>query len=254
MNSPVKKILGINVSVIDLSGLLRVIDHLAQRNSPSLVNNVNVHACNLAFEQPAFREVLNASDVVFCDGFGVKLAGWLTGNRLGQRMTPPDWVDDLFALCVRKKYSVYFLGDTDEVVEQFATTVQANHPDLKIAGWHHGFFDVQGLENKEVLATINESGADMIITGMGMPRQELWAWEAKSHLQKGVIIAAGALFRWHTGVEQRAPKWMTDFGMEWLARLLVNPRRHFKRYVVGIPLFFFRVLLKRKGAGDGNET
>lgn len=239
---PVKRVLGIDISVVDLPGLLQAIDELAQQECPSLVNNVNIHACNLAFEQPAFREILNRSEVVFCDGFGVKLAGWLTGNRLGQRMTPPDWIDELFALCVRKNYSVYFLGDTDEVVGQFSKKVQANYPDLKVAGWHHGFFDLQGLENEEVVVAIDESGADIIITGMGMPRQELWAWEAKPHLQKGVIIAAGALFRWYTGVEQRAPKWMTDAGLEWLARLLASPRRHFKRYVVGIPLFYWRVI------------
>ncbi len=244
LNLPVKRILGIDISVVDLPGLLLAIDGLAQRNDPSLVNNVNVHACNLAFEQPAFREVLNASEVVFCDGFGVKLAGWLTGNRLGQRMTPPDWIDELFALCVRRNYSVYFLGDTEAVVGQFAMKVQANYPNLKVAGWHHGFFDLHGLENEQV---VDESGADIIITGMGMPRQELWAWEAKPQLQKGVIIAAGALFRWYTGVEQRAPKWMTDCGLEWLARLIVNPVRHFKRYVVGLPLFFFRVLVKGRG-------
>ena len=145
LNIPTQRILGINISVIDLPGLLQAIDQLVQRNYPTLVNNVNVHACNLAFEQPAFHEILNASEVVFCDGFGVKLAGWLTGNRLGQRMTPPDWIDDLFTLCVQKNYSVYFLGDTDEVVGQFASTVQNKYPGLKIVGWHHGFFDVQGL-------------------------------------------------------------------------------------------------------------
>lgn len=245
LNIPRKRILGIDISVVDLPDLLRAIDGLAQRNRPGLVNNVNVHACNLAIEQPAFRDVLNASEVVFCDGFGVKLAGWVTGNRLGQRMTPPDWIDDLFSLCARKGYRVYFLGDTEEVVGRFATTAQANHPGLDVAGWHHGFYDVQGLENKEVVAAIDGSGADIVITGMGMPRQELWAWAAKPHLQKGVIIAAGALFRWYTGIEKRAPKWMTDRGLEWLARLVAQPRRHFKRYVVGVPLFFWRVLTFR---------
>lgn len=239
---PSKRILGINVSVVDLPQLLQAIDALAQRNRPALVNNVNIHACNLAFEQPAFREVLNHSEVVFCDGFGVKLAGWLTGKRLGQRMTPPDWIDDLFALCVRKGHSVYFLGDTEEVARQFAAKVQAGYPALKISGWHHGFFDVPGEANDRVVQAIAQSGADIIVTGMGMPRQELWAWEAKDRLDKGVIIAAGALFRWHIGHEKRAPKWMTDCGLEWLARLLSNPVRHFKRYVVGIPLFYWRVL------------
>ena len=241
-NIPIQRIQGIDISVVDLPDLLQAIDELAQRNHPALVNNVNVHACNLAFKQPAFREVLNASEVVFCDGFGVKLAGWLTGRRLGQRMTPPDWIDDLFALCVHKNYKVYFLGDEERVVQLFVDKVKATFPELVVAGYHDGFFELSGEANQTLIETINKSGADIIITGMGMPRQELWAWAAKPHLQKGVIIAAGALFRWYTGVEKRAPKWMTGCGLEWLDRLLASPRRHFKRYVIGLPVFFFRVL------------
>lgn len=249
LNIPVKRILGIDISVVDLPGLLRAIDGLAQRNRPAMVNNVNVHACNLAFEQPAFRDVLNASEVVFCDGFGVKLAGWLTGNRLGQRMTPPDWIEELFALCISKSYSVYFLGDESAVVQLFVDKVKATFPGLVVAGCHDGFFELSGEANQTIIETINESGADIIITGMGMPRQELWAWDTKPHLQKGVIIAAGALFRWYTGYEKRAPKWITGCGLEWLARLVSQPRRHFKRYVVGLPLFFLRALTKSRGVG-----
>ena len=248
MNIPSKRILGIDVSIVDRPDLLRAIDELARRKSPALVNNVNVHACNLAFEQPEFREVLNGSEVVFCDGFGVKLGGWLTGRRLGQRMTPPDWIDDLFVLCVHKNYSVYFLGDDRAVVQLFVDKVKANFPGLVVAGYRDGFFELSGDANSKIIKSINESGADIVITGMGMPRQELWAWEAKNHLDKGVIIAAGALFRWYTGVEKRAPKWMTDMGLEWLARLLASPRRHFKRYVIGLPLFFLRILM-HKGEG-----
>lgn len=249
---PVKRILDIDISVIDLPQLLQAIDGLIRRGRPALINNVNIHACNLAFEQPAFREVLNASDVVFCDGFGVKLAGWLTGNRLGQRMTPPDWIDDLFRLCVLNNYSVYFLGDQAAVVERFALVVRERHPELRIAGCRDGFFD---MKDEMVMAEVASSDADVVITGMGMPRQELWAAEAGRQMQKGVFIATGALFRWYTGYEQRAPKWITNCGLEWLARLLTRPRRNFKRYALGIPLFYWRVIfrhwLRTGGAGRG---
>ena len=102
MSIPKINLMGINISVVDLPDLLAEIDRLAGMNQPALVNNVNIHACNLACENADFRNVLNSSDVVFCDGFGVKLAAWLTGKRLGQRMTPPDWIDVPFVIKTRR--------------------------------------------------------------------------------------------------------------------------------------------------------
>jgi len=142
-------------------------------------------------------------------------------------------------LCVRNGFSVYFLGDTEEVVGGFAQQVQANHPELTIAGWHHGFFDPDSVDVVEAVAT---AGADIVITGMGMPRQEFWAFNVKDKIGKGVFIATGALFRWYTGIDRRAPKWVTECGLEWLARLVKNPTRHFRRYGIGIPRFYWRVL------------
>jgi N-acetylglucosaminyldiphosphoundecaprenol N-acetyl-beta-D-mannosaminyltransferase len=240
-------ILGIQVDVIDQPQLLAEIDRLAAAQRPALINNVNVNACNIAYADPEFREILNASNVVFCDGFGVKLGARLLGKTLGQRMTPPDWIDELFKLCVRRRYCLYFLGDTDEVVSLFARLVKEKYPALRVVGQHNGFFALDGDANSRLMNEIQRLGPDIILTGMGMPRQEKWAWQAKQRLGKGVVIATGALFRWHTGYELRAPRWMTQYGLEWLARLIVSPRRHFKRYVIGLPLFFFRILKQRFG-------
>jgi len=240
-------LLGIQVDVIDRMQLLAEIDRLAAEKRPALIHNVNVHACNIACNDPEFRGILNASEAVFCDGFGVKLGAWMLGKKLGPRMTPPDWIDELFALCARRRYSVYFLGDTEPVVGRFAAQVKANHPTLRVAGFKDGFFRLDGEESLRMIREIQRLGPDIILTAMGMPRQEKWAWQAKARLGKGVIIATGALFRWYTGTEQRAPRWVTQSGFEWLSRLAGSPRTHFKRYVIGLPLFFFRVLKQRFG-------
>lgn len=239
------KLLDISVSVVDQPELLAGIEALVVSGRGGLVNNVNIHACNLAVENPAFRDVLNKSEIVFCDGFGVKLGAWLQGKKLGQRMTPPDWIDALFSLCETKGYSLYFVGDEQTVVEAFSAEVQRRYPTLKLAGFRNGFFELGGAEDEQLVEDIRQSEADIVITGMGMPRQELWAWAARQKLNKGVFIATGALFRWYIGHEKRAPKWITGCGLEWLARLVMKPRQHFRRYVIGIPLFFWRVLLRR---------
>ncbi|HKL20617.1 MAG TPA: WecB/TagA/CpsF family glycosyltransferase, partial [Tichowtungia sp.] len=136
-------ILGIPVDVIDRPQLLETIDELAVAPGVSLVNNVNVNACNLAVSDSEFHEILCRSDVVFCDGFGVKLAARLLGRKLGERMTPPDWIDELFELCVRRRYRVYFLGDVTPVVRLFAEKAKERHPHLRIAGLHDGFFNME---------------------------------------------------------------------------------------------------------------
>jgi N-acetylglucosaminyldiphosphoundecaprenol N-acetyl-beta-D-mannosaminyltransferase len=238
-------ILGVNVDVINQPELLAEIDRLAAVRRPALVNNVNVHACNIACKDQKFRDILNASEIVFCDGFGVKLGARMAGKTLGQRMTPPDWIDELFKLCVCRRYCIYFIGDTDHVVQRFAHQVKEKYPALRVVGWHDGFFEVDGDAGIRIMNEIQRLGPDVILTGMGMPLQEKWAWQAKARLGKGVIIATGALFRWYTGYEKRAPDWVTQSGFEWLARLVSAPRRHFKRYVVGLPLFFLRIVRQR---------
>ena len=239
------KLLDIPVDVIDRPQLLAAIDRLAADRRPALVNNVNVHACNLAVSDPEFMAILQASDLVFCDGFGVKLGARLLGEKLGERLTSPDWIHDLFELCVEQGYTLYFLGDTGEVVSLFSKTVQQIHSELQVVGVHHGFFELGDDMAVQVEREIVRLKPDIILTGMGMPRQEKWAWQTKNRLDQGVVIATGALFRWYTGVEKRAPRWMTQYGLEWLARFVSAPLRHFKRYVIGLPLFFFRILQQR---------
>jgi N-acetylglucosaminyldiphosphoundecaprenol N-acetyl-beta-D-mannosaminyltransferase len=238
--------LNIRISVIDAPGVLRAIEDLVAQPGCALVNNVNIHACNLACEQPAFRRILNESAVVFCDGYGVKWAARLRGLRLGARMTPPDWVDALFVLGARKGWSFFFVGDEAAVVEAFAAQARARHPGLAVAGTHHGFFQPGDAEDMALRARIRALRPDVIITGMGMPRQEYWADAIRPALDHGVIIAAGALFRWYTGIDRRAPRWMAAHGMEWLHRLLTRPVRNFRRYVVGIPVFLSRVVRSPK--------
>ncbi|MBP7275541.1 MAG: WecB/TagA/CpsF family glycosyltransferase [Kiritimatiellae bacterium] len=241
------RLLGIRISVVDVEGvLIRIAERVGQPGC-ALVNNVNIRACNLAVEQPDFRRILNESAVVFCDGFGVKLAARLRGQRLDTRMTPPDWVDRLFAQGVEKGWTFFFVGDEAPVAEAFARVAKERHPGLNVAGIHHGFFRDDDETNAALLARLREFRPDIVLTGMGMPRQEYWADHARQHLDHGVIVATGALFRWYTGIERRAPRWMSAHGLEWLHRLLTRPTRNFRRYVLGIPKFYWRVLTRPNG-------
>jgi len=232
---------GVGVCRLDGATLVDYIISTAQSHVKAVVNNVNVRAMNLASEDSGFARALDESDVVFCDGFGVKWAAAAAGIHGLERVTPPDWVGRLFRECEDKRITMYFLGDEQQVVESFVKKVKSEYPNLQVAGFHNGFFDPDGGENKKIVDELRKSGADIILTAMGMPRQEMWAYNNLPKLGRGVVVSTGALFRYYSGVEGRPPRWMCDHGLEWLGRLIKHPIRHFKRYVVGNTLFLARI-------------
>ena len=234
--------LGVGISRVERSDVIAFIAERAAAGRAAVVNNVNVHAMNLARRNARFAMALEESDIVFCDGFGVKVAARLAGVRLGERMTPPDWIDDLFAACATVGSSLFFLGDEERVVAAFAAEVARRHPRARIAGWHNGFFEAAGEENRRVVELINVAKPDVIVTGMGMPRQELWAHDNLQALDRGVVIAAGGMFRMYLGLVRRCPPWLSRHCLEWAWRLALEPRRLFARYVFGNAAFLLRLI------------
>lgn len=239
------ELLGIPIHPVSPEGLVEAMIGWGETPGQHRIYNVNVHAMNLAHHDQAFRESLQKADLVFCDGFGVKWGASLLGLDIPYRMTPPDWIDHFAQATADAGQSVYALGDEEGVADGFQALLADRHPGYLHAGSHHGFFSKEGTENDRVVAAINDSGATHLLIGLGMPLQELWL-EANAHrLKPRVLVPVGALFRWYTGIEQRAPRWMTDRGLEWFARLVRHPLRHFRRYAVGNPLFLARVLAER---------
>ncbi len=242
-------ILGVKISEISLPELLAHITIRLNSITKIVISNANIHALNLAYELPWFREFLNNSDLVFCDGVGVQLGARLLGQRLPQRFTPPDWLGRLAALCAERGFSIYLLGARPGVAEKAAARLREACPALQVAGCRHGYFDktAGSAENEAVVAEINRLRPDILLVGFGMPLQERWLAENLQRLEVRVALPVGAAFDYVSGETRRAPRWMTDHGLEWLGRLIIEPRRLWKRYLLGIPLFFWRVLLQRLG-------
>jgi N-acetylglucosaminyldiphosphoundecaprenol N-acetyl-beta-D-mannosaminyltransferase len=205
------------------------------------VYNANLHALNIAYVCPRFRNSLQEADVTFCDSFGVLLASRLLGTSLNHRNTPPDWLDDLAAMARDRHLSLYFLGNEEGDAKKAAELMIAKHEGLVISGAEHGFFEKHGPENDLVIDRINRASPNILIVGMGMPLQEFWIDENAERLNVGVFIPVGAALRYYAGLEWRAPKVVTDHGFEWLARLLTHPVRLFRRYMFGNFLFFWRL-------------
>ncbi|HET7271585.1 MAG TPA: WecB/TagA/CpsF family glycosyltransferase [Rubrobacter sp.] len=242
-------VLGVGVDPISEDVLQAEIKRLARSGDLSLALNVNVHCLNLCHDDPALRRFFDSADVVFCDGVGVMLAARLLGSRIPARITYADWAWRLAAFAEAEGLSLFLLGARPGVAEEAARRLKARHPALDICGVRHGYFDHEAgsAENETVLKEIKASKPDILLVGLGMPLQEIWLMENRHRIEAGVALTGGAVFDYVSGSLRRGPRFLTDNGLEWLARLLVEPRRLWRRYLLGNPLFLLRVLGQRFG-------
>jgi N-acetylglucosaminyldiphosphoundecaprenol N-acetyl-beta-D-mannosaminyltransferase len=230
--------------------LHRITDWVSEGCRGRRVMYVNAHVLNQSLEQPQLREALHASDLVYCDGYGVRLAAKAMEVEIPHRMTGADWIWDLAALCEPKQLSLYLLGSEPGFAAEAAKRLCRRHPGLRIAGAHHGYFEVGSPHDERVLEDINERRPDILLVGMGTPKQELWVQHNAERVEAGVLWTVGALFDYVSGRTPRAPGWLADNGLEWIFRLAIEPQRMWRRYLLGNPVFVSRVLSQARHRRD----
>ncbi|MGC9360295.1 MAG: WecB/TagA/CpsF family glycosyltransferase, partial [Anaerolineae bacterium] len=156
---------------------------------------------------------------------------------------------DLAAAASELGISMAFVGAAPGVAAKAAQRLRDAHPDLRVEALHHGYFDKSdgASEGKAVIDAINAMSPDILVVGFGMPIQERWLAANWSHIDAGLALTGGGAFDYVSGERQRAPAWMTDHALEWLGRLVIEPRRLWRRYLVGNPLFVWRVFKQAVG-------
>jgi len=234
-------ILGVRVDDIPISDLLVAIKDAITSDRKEIHANVNIRAMNLAFEQSWFRDFLNHCEIVFCDGYGVKLAALMMGYDLRHRNTPPDFIRQICELAVENRLNLFFLGAKPGVADKAAARLRDEFSGIQIRT-HHGHLNFC-TESEFIVNQINNFQTKILVLGMGMPLQERWIIENYDKLNVNIVLPAGAIFDYVSGEIFRIPRWMTDHGFEWLGRLIIEPRRLWKRYIIGNPLFFWRVIV-----------
>lgn len=233
----------IPVHLLTKSALVQEVLRQASEKS-RLIRYLNTHALNLAHDNGKFGDSLRRADIVFCDGVGVVMAARLLGQPGPKRLSVMDWLDDaLGEISVRNK-SVYFLGATSEEIDAATTRARERHPTLEIAGCNSGYFD-RGNQEEAIIADLNRTNPDIVFVGMGMPRQEFWVDHRLNVLPKATYVSVGAAFSWYSGEMKRPNTIYRRLGLEWLGRLALEPRRLWRRYLVGNPRFVWRILLTR---------
>lgn len=220
---------------------------------PRRVMYVNAHVVNQSRTEPELRGALRAADLVYCDGYGVRMAARVLDTPVPHRMTGADWIWGLAALCERQGRSLYLLGSEPPHAAEAAKRLARLYPELEITGAHHGYFDLDSPHNSRVIEDINARRPDIVLVGMGTPKQELWIDRNAHLLDADVVWSVGALLDYVAGHVPRAPRWLADNGLEWIFRLAIEPQRMWRRYLLGNPAFLSRVFAearRRRAAGD----
>lgn len=205
---------------------------------PAHVCFVNANNLNLAVERPEYMRILRQADVVLPDGIGVKLGLRIAGGSLRRNLNGTDLFPHVAEMLARNEWPVYLLGGEPGVLARAASNIAAAHPGLRICGMRDGYFGRD--DEKEVSRAIRESGAIAVIVGMGTPRQETWFARNGTDCGVPLVLCMGGLLDFLGGKNRRAPLWMRQAGLEWVYRIVQEPGRMWKRYVVGNPLFLWR--------------
>ena len=233
------RIFGVPCDNVTMAQALDQLDVMVKKRS-SFGAFINAHCLNIACHDPEYVRILDQADAVWPDGSGVRLAGRI------RRFPVPDNVNgtDMFPLICARPYRIFMLGGMPGVADKAMANAKAKFPAAQFVGAASGFFADEAAE-KAVIEQINALDPDILLVAMGVPKQEKWIARHRNELVCGTTLAVGGLLDFVSERIPRAPMWMRRLGIEWCYRLYQEPRRMFRRYVIGNPLFVLRVIFRK---------
>ena len=243
---PTCPILGVNIAAIDMPWLLAFTEKHLGALSGDYICVSNVHTTVTAWKDEAYRTVQNGGILAIPDGGPLSSTGRKRGYENMRRVTGPDYMLKAIELGLSKGWRHYFYGSTPETLEKMEKTLRERYPDIQIAGTYSPpFRALSPEEDGEIVEKINKTAPDFVWVGLGAPKQEIWmrAHQGKLH---GLMVGVGAAFDYTAGNISRAPQWMQKHNLEWLYRLMQDPKRLFKRYFVTNTTYIIQADLRGK--------
>lgn len=236
-------LLGVNVSAVNLKKACEVIDGFIQGDHKAYVCVAPVSTIISCQEDEAYRRVVNQADMVTPDGMPVVWCGKSSGYPQVERTYGPDLMLMVCGQGRIKGYRHFFYGGTEGVLKKLEECLRNKFPGIAIAGrYAPPFRALTAQEEKDVVEQVNRSQADIVWVGLGSPKQDFWMQQIRGKLNASVLIGVGAAFDFISGVKPQAPRWMQQAGLEWLFRLCSEPRRLWKRYLIGNTKFVLLLL------------
>lgn len=232
------ELLGVRIDNVDMPAALAAVGEFIRSRTPRQVVTADASCLVLARKDGELRDIVNSADLVTPDSVGILWAARLKGMPLGERVSGVDMVTLLCEKAGRSGHRVFLLGSAPGVAEVAAKNLRQRYPDLVVAGTHHGYFAPH--ETPGVVAKIRGAAPDILFVALGIPRQEKWIRRHLQELRVPVCIGVGGSFDVISGRVRRAPKWMQRHGLEWVFRLVSNPRKIGK--IMTLPRFVAQVL------------
>ena len=227
-------LLGTPLHALTQGDLCRLINRTVSRGEKLIIGHHNLHSLYLYQHDTKMREFYARANFVYIDGMSIVLLGRFLGLPLRRehRVTLLDWFDPLMREASQQHWRVFFLGAKPEVASKVAEILSREFPGVQLQA-AHGYFDTRcDRENESIVSKILAYQPHVLIVGMGMPRQEHWVFEELERLEANVILTAGGIIDYVVGVIPTPPRWIGRLGLEWLYRLITEPRRLWKRYLL----------------------
>ena len=241
-------VLGVGVSAINMSVALSTIEQWIATGEQHYICVSGVHGVMESQRDEQLRQIHNASGLTTPDGMPLVWLGRLAGHRSIDRVYGPDLMLAMSEVSAAKGYRNYYYGGAEGVPEKLADSLQNRFPGLQVAGaFSPPFRPLTEEEDAQVIKKINESGADIVWIGLSTPKQERWAAAHVGRLKTPVLIGVGAAFDFHTGRVKQAPRWIQRSGFEWFYRMVQDPKRLAKRYLINNPRFVGLILMQFLG-------
>lgn len=239
---------GVMVSAVTPHEAITTITKCAKMNGMGLATNLAVHGLVTATQNESYKNIINKMDLVMPDGQPVRIAlNLLHGTKISHNLRGTDIMLRLCRSSEKENISIYLYGSTSHVVNSLKRNLLSWFPKLNIVGCEPSIFrPLTPEEDKDLIQRINESGARIVFYGLGCPLQEMFAYSHRKTI-KAIGIANGAAFDFLSGNKKEAPIWMQKLSLEWLHRLLSEPKRLWKRYLITNTIFLKNLILQITG-------
>lgn len=240
-------VVGLEINLCDYDSATRRAHELANRRRGGYVCFATVHMTMEAQDDPDFQRLVNNADLVLPDGKPLFAMQKLLGNPNARQVRGPGLMPKLFAYAEQNNLSIGFYGGKQETLDRLLKRLATDFPGLKVAySFSPPFRPISEEEDREIVSAINRSGAQILFVGLGCPKQERWMARHREKLT-AVMLGVGAAFDFYTGTITEAPVWMQKIGLEWMFRLVQEPRRLWRRYLILNPRFTALAALQLAG-------